>query len=94
MSKSNDVVKESLVNHTNAVAAESTVKDCHYHYLLEFNNAVGWFWLQGQVEKCSNKQGVDLEMWKVRPDGVVDVREVARRASAREDEQQRSFNEF
>jgi len=98
MAKSKAVIRASLVNHTNADCSDVSVRDLHYHYHLKFDEPIGWDWLYGQVAKCAEKQGLDLEMWKIRPSGMqsfeVDVREVERRAGADEDESQRGLGDF
>lgn len=98
MPKSNSVIRASLVNFTTAECSDTSVKDCHYHYHLSFDEAVGWDWLYGQVAKCAEKQDIELELWKIRPSGMqkfeAEVREVPRRATADEDDSQQGLGDF
>lgn len=83
MAKSKDFIRANLVNYTNAECSEDEVKNNRYHYLLKFEEDVGWDWIYSQVRKCSSKVEVPLEPYKIRPSGVnsfeVEVREVERR---------------
>lgn len=98
MAKSKAVIRASLVNYTTATCSDVSVKDCRYHYHLEFDQSVGWDWLYGQVAKCADKQEIELELWKIRPNEgesfEVEVREVPRRATAAEDDDQRGLTDF
>lgn len=98
MAKSTAVIRASLENYTTADCSDQSVKDCRYHYHLKFEESVGWDWLYGQVAKCADKQELELELWKIRPSGMqafeVEVREVERRATADEDDNQRGLTDF
>lgn len=78
-----EFIRATLVNRTKADCSEQTVKNNHYHYLLKFDNPIGWDWLYGQVNKAEKDVSRKLELWKIRPSGVdsfeVEVREVAKR---------------
>lgn len=94
--KSPQFIRARLVNRTTADCSEQTVKNNRYHYLLRFEQDIGWDWLESQVSKAESDTETSLELWKVRPSGVkdfeVEVREVARREGI--DEGQNSLDDF
>jgi len=94
--KSPEFIRATLVNRTTADCSEQEVKNNRYHYLLRFEEAVGWDWLYTQVNKAATETETDLELWKIRPSGVndfeIEVREVARREAI--DDNQNSLDSF
>lgn len=89
-------IRAQLVNYTNAECSDKSVKNNRHHYHLKFEEDIGWDWLQSQVRKASAELNVTIEMWKVRPSGMmsfeVEVREVERREGI--DDDQRGLTEF
>lgn len=93
--ESSPFIQSKLVNYTTASTATKEVKNNRYHYLLEFDDAVGWTWLYAQVQTLSEQLEVDLELWKLRPGPycfVVEVREIDRRPNI--DEEQVGLGQF
>lgn len=89
-------IRSVLVNRTNADCSEQTVTNNRYHYLLRFEQSIGWDWLKIQITKASTQTDTDLEIWKIRPSGIndfeIEVRETARRQGI--DNSQMGFSDF
>jgi hypothetical protein len=94
--KSPQFIRAKLSNQTNADCSREKVKNNRIHYLLKFEEDIGWDWLYTQVKKTTDKTETELELWKIRPSGVsdfeVEVREVDRREGI--DNSQRGLTEF
>lgn len=94
--KTPQFIRATLVNRTNADCSKQTVKNNRCHFLLRFEQDIGWDWLQMQVNKSSRELDTDLELWKIRPSGVADfeveVREVERREGI--DDSQHDLRDF
>lgn len=93
---SKEFIRAKLVNRTNADCSTVEVKNNRYHYMLKFEQSIGWDWLQSQVEKATHDTDTSLELWEIHPSGVanfeVEVRELARREDI--DDQQDSLDSF
>jgi hypothetical protein len=94
--KDPNFIRAKLVNRTNADCSEEEVKNNRYHYLLRFEQSIGWDWLHGQVYKAAQDLDVELELWEIHPSGVndfeVEVREVNRRENI--DDEQHGLDDF
>ena len=100
MAESPEFILSKLVSRTNADEAHRDIKNNRYHYMLQFEESIGWDWLYIQVTKLSNSLETDLEMWEIHPYHghrrvgyfTVEVREVQRRK--RIDASQRGLEYF
>jgi hypothetical protein len=89
--KSPQVIRARLAARLEANCTDQQVKNNKVHYSLRFENSVGWDWAERQVQKTANDEGVELELWKIRPSGVndfeIEVRELVRREDGNDDQQ-------
>lgn len=92
MAKSKEFIQKSLVNYTNASSSTVEVKNNRYHYMLSFNESIGWDWFYSQIKKCSAEVETKIEPYKIRPGGTIEVREIERREGI--DNNQRGLNEW
>lgn len=94
--KSPERIRAVLANRTNADCSEQTVKNNRYHFLLKFEEPVGWDWIETQIQKAKADTETRLELYKIRPSGVanfeIEVREIDRRSGI--DDKQNSLYEF
>jgi len=67
MSESPEFILSKLVSRTNADDATHNIKNNRYHYILEFEESIGWDWLYLQIMKLNNSLETELEMWEIHP---------------------------
>jgi len=67
MSESPEFILSKLVSRTNADDATHDIKNNRYHYILEFEESIGWDWLYLQIMKLNNSLETELEMWEIHP---------------------------
>jgi len=96
MSNTPEFIRAKLVSRTNANTSEQKVKNNRFHYILTFNESIGWDWLYGQVRKAQAELETDLELWEIHPSAAesfkIEVREVGRRPEI--DDSQHGLSEF
>jgi len=67
MSEYPEFILSKLVSRTNANGATHDIKNNRYHYILEFEESIGWDWLYLQIMKLNNSLETELEMWEIHP---------------------------
>jgi len=67
MSESPEFILSKLVSRTNADDATLDIKNNRYHYILDFEESIGWDWLYLQIMKLNNSLETELEMWEIHP---------------------------
>jgi hypothetical protein len=96
--ESKKYIESKVSSWTNAFKSDIKVKNNRYHYFLQFNESIGWDWMEDQINKANRNIRTNIELYKIIPHDfesgsmIVEVRETERREKI--DEKQRGLDSF